>query len=840
MFFLLLSSSCYALIDLENACQIKRQDHLQQFIDYDCRMINATHYELVYSVSDEDAFFQLDNLTGDYGFLYKNKKEKDQALENMISDKKLKYDKDKIRENIKYLKSNYFPKKIYGKLSLSGEISPYLQKSGKVDIHLQDELSNIIGSYFEIGFGTLVVEFSNGESTELLNLTVSPGFLWANTTRYADLSKFGQFTSAIINITGSEGDYGVYDEYEYFDGAYESSKWNWSGYIEDEFGYTDAENNYGQSISRLLVETKVTFADDGDVSYQNLGMGGFDNLKVNGSILISYHVETGYCGGVDPLVNALARIQITDGSNIVNVESFSCDASVTRVRNYIINESNSSLQIYDESNNYVSYVNLSSLTGDTWYLNYYTYVVRGDFTGAYSRFYVYDIGYNDNETEYKSYAEATVYPNGTTFCVGDTLVFSNTSQFDYETQIDISSALGSAINGALCDCDRCVLSGSICYVPFDFYSNTGASILYENLSINYTELILNVTLYNETDAGDFVIGGHNITLYTYCENESRAYPITNQSTATFNSCVPDYFVLKVRYGDDEYYRTLSNFTDEKLDWYIPDITKDSVVETVLTIYDLTGEYSDGFIILEKYFGEDKEEIIVHPIGADYKVNLFMIQNYHYTLKIMDNNGNLRSYGYFYASSAGSKTIILPAINFADSSTLGDTVNFYWDRNAASIYLYYNDTLSQTLNLSLWIINLTSDSSYYAYSEANLGGLSATIPADNKTSYYACFNVTHSELGDLNDNCRYFLAVNDKTTDENTNRMRHWISVAILVIILLGATIYDASGVLSLFTIVSIFFIKSGWTNFGSAGDGILVSFGALFTVLSLFWESDKR
>jgi len=396
-----------------------------------------------------------------------------------------------------------------------------------------------------------------------------------------------------------------------------------------------------------------------------------------------------------------------------------------------------------------------------------------------------------------------------------------------------------------------------CPTPFwrrfslECYSSTGwvelyntsctgeTSVSYQFEEAMYWSMSFEANIYNEENGSAFNIAGHNETkLIAYCENETYE-TVISQTTQLINyTCLPEFYQLQVQKDTSTYFRTLYFSDNNEINFYMADLNTDSVLEIILNINDLTNEFSEGYVILEKSINDTVVRVAEQQINAENKVTLFLKQNYHYTLKIRNNAGTVRTYGLFYATTAGEKSITLPEISIITSSTLGDNVFYHWERTDAAIKLYYNDTEAATSLLNLSIYNTTDNSLFYSTGDPNVTYATYTVPVSNATTWYACLNATHDTQGDLY-NCRYFNAYRSTETNRSTAKLKYWAAVGIVFGICLAATRRFASGILATSTVLFWVFTKLGWVSFGAWGNGIVIAFGSLFAALSMFWEGEN-
>lgn len=743
--------SASSLYNYDDSCKILKQDHLQQFIDYDCKQINSTSYEIYWQVINEQVFDDLDNYSTEtmaeriknIGKKYKET-EKGRKLADVALEYNLKYDADKIKNDIEELKGSYFPmKKNRGTFSIDGRINPYDSKYGRLLINKKDKGPGEL----EVGYGTLIVEFSNGKSNETLDICFSPGFNDPE-IRYLQAQRYSSLSYGLINVTGILGDYGIYDEYEYFDGSFSCAEQDYTSYIENP--PAGGTSTCTQSGSSLYMYTYMGSAAGTYERYQIMIMDTLDNLKDNHSILMDLYMQsTSFAGG-----NSNGAIRITDGTQVATLESISTsvgmcsgsdDDAFGLTRKYNINTSTMNITVYDENNTYVKTVDVSTLTGNTWNIYVYEYATAGCNGGGGTQIYIYDIGINDNETEYKNYAEATVYPNGTTLYIGDTLAYINYTELTTKQEINVTSEIMTTLNNGACDCTECILEDTICNIPFIFSSNTGASLYFEDLEINYSLQSLNITFYYEEDSS--IVDDINVS--AVFSSESRSI---NFTTETGLATIPwyDFEDYNVWYWADGYSVRTRIFTHDGSDnptlaLYLANDTDTN--DVVFEVYDQYGNrVSNAYISIHKKFIDSNEFL---PI-IDIKTNV----NGEASASLSYGEGQLYRYIITYNSevvwnetSVNGEPIystdeIKPFYvtlneDIYDFDRIADTINgnvTFTDNNGSFSYLFnYSSLYSIEFCLNLYNFNYNNYSLVtYDCENGTSGNLNITFYAENGT------------------------------------------------------------------------------------------------------------
>lgn len=83
------------------------------------------------------------------------------------------------------------------------------------------------------------------------------------------------------------------------------------------------------------------------------------------------------------------------------------------------------------------------------------------------------------------------FPNDSYIQINNTQIWNHTGEFNStfspNKTSDFSSTLNTALNGGLCDCDGCSLSGDNCSINFTFHSDTAGVLEYSTIDINWLE-----------------------------------------------------------------------------------------------------------------------------------------------------------------------------------------------------------------------------------------------------------------------------------------------------------------------------------------------------------------
>ena len=206
------------------------------------------------------------------------------------------------------------------------------------------------------------------------------------------------------------------------------------------------------------------------------------------------------------------------------------------------------------------------------------------------------------------YSFASVYPHNPYLEIGTTdgiHEWNYTGEFN-ETHspnrtLDLSSAINSALNDGACDCTGCNIIGSNCSIPFLFHSDTAGILEYSDIDIYYetTPHVELVSPLNDTWAGltetfecnvtdDYNL--KNITFYlwnsTSIINDTETTNITGTyNSSSFNITFPrtdDYTWNCLAYNEFENYDWAESNYTIKTDAVPPDINVTNPLNTTYT------------------------------------------------------------------------------------------------------------------------------------------------------------------------------------------------------------------------------------------------------------------
>ena len=376
-----------------------------------------------------------------------------------------------------------------------------------------------------------------------------------------------------------------------------------------------------------------------------------------------------------------------------------------------------------------------------------------------------------------------------------------------------------------------------------FLTNESRTI-YMNPYFNFTLLkektndyfnVSETTLTRLTIYGDSETYEYNFNVSDDSEDNNKAYYPINITWKLMQ--------LNIEYNDSTYYRSLiPEYSDRNIIFYLIDLNDDTAIQTIITLNDLTGEYTNATGKVVKPIGGVSTTIIEQEFDIESRIVLYLLKDSLYTLCVKDNDLNERCLGDFVADAASSKTITLPEITFIpDDSVLGDGISWEWNETNESIRLYYVDTGSNSEYLNFTVYNGTNTTEIlYSIISEDVGSILFTYTTIANQSYLVCIEGTVGGYGKI-EQCTTFLRVSrlgDWQAYEEDDIKEYLEFFVAICIGLLAFAIGKFAGAGTTICAFLWFFIRIGWLDLGSellnqGGLGVLIAF-AIFSVWSDF------
>ena len=349
-------------------------------------------------------------------------------------------------------------------------------------------------------------------------------------------------------------------------------------------------------------------------------------------------------------------------------------------------------------------------------------------------------------------------------------------------------------------------------------------------------------LKREADNSLFDINGTNTTRLTvicpnknqiiYFKNESSGASPTSKVSTQENltiDCDYSYIKMDVTYSDSSYFRTLiPPISQQNITWWLLDLNKDTGVQKILELVDLTGDWSSGKLKLTTPIGNNNEEIITQLFDVSIAVTLYLLKDNIYTVVLINNDGSEeRQLGTLIADTAGTVTLIYPNIPFYPENTLLED-NISWSYTCPFsqcpppyntsdniLRLTYLDTINGTNSITWSVYNGTNTTRLLQQFTSASHSVTFTYqPAIKNSTYYTELFVQNTILGfNITDNQAfgdYELSVLPGfTRDEQQEWVFYMSGIFLVVWGMLFSAYHVGIGLASTFVFAVIFRVK-GW------------------------------
>ena len=251
--------------------------------------------------------------------------------------------------------------------------------------------------------------------------------------------------------------------------------------------------------------------------------------------------------------------------------------------------------------------------------------------------------------------------------------------------------------------------------------------------------------YNEKTASQWMPTNVNRTLSLYCDDGESTFSFNHTKVLIATVEPIDEAKATIGYSATSfYYRNLLYSSDvEFRKMYLVDATENTVLQIVLTMQDLTGDFDNAKLRIKKNIESNLETITELNFDAENKAIIYLVDGDKYTVTI-DNDIEERTIGYLYADSSDlTKTLVVGYVNYTDLSPGNVSLNLTF----GSIHLTWNDPSNKTNSVSMWVYNVTTNDLLYSATSDNASFVSFVyaVPDDNAT-YKVRYEVDHDILG----------------------------------------------------------------------------------------------
>jgi len=502
------------LYSLDKRWIIKKQSYFQGYIDYDFEIIN--HYttkvtwklkdQLMFNITMECISKYDDKCVSDYADQYKNQikdyeKNKinflgigslytvDEFKKSYFNDVK---DKNKLIVDSAKVRDYGFPINIIkGDVAIIGTIEPKKQTGGEFYIHTSKPFDEMESAEIEIGYGTIIIELSNGLESELLNHSAWPYYKINKITRYIKLPLFSELVTASLNFTGEYGENSKFDKLDYFDdGSINSSMWK---YGLDTYGsITETGTNESTSYLRLL-----NFIADGGTYNSSLYNHHFD-LR-NSSLIMDMnwsYIDGGCDNGQG---TGYYQIYVTDYTTnvlLLSAAPLACNYTQPRISNILFhNKTINNITLFRPGGTLNKTVSVASLdSSKEW--NLYIHIYGQSLIPYYDigELRIFMTGQQSDAVHPDNYMNDE-YPFNLTLSIGGNESYVNESNFAGNISLDITTVINNSMSDNSCNCSGCIRTPSSCFVPLTTTLERGGLINITALRIE-TNITTGTVRYN--------------------------------------------------------------------------------------------------------------------------------------------------------------------------------------------------------------------------------------------------------------------------------------------------------------------------------------------------------
>lgn len=359
--------------------------------------------------------------------------------------------------------------------------------------------------------------------------------------------------------------------------------------------------------------------------------------------------------------------------------------------------------------------------------------------------------------------------------------------------------------------------------------------------------LINYSLIDEATLADFDVATMDeCYIDIFCSNQTLHgdFKTTNASNLYLGvGC--DYYLVKVTvtYNDSSYFRTLVPADDERnVSFYMVDISTDTVVQRILNLIDLTGDYTQGEIRVTRFLDGATRDIVRQPFDIEDAVTMYLMRDELYVLSVFDNDGSERSLGNLIADAAGEQTVTFPSIDFWPTGYVGDDVSWAYTFNtsASILRVQYEDSSNLTTWLRFTVYNSTWGQLFQTSS--NLSDVTITYngAAENVT-YISLFEVVHPMFDPINETKVWrdrgggFAEISGFDAD-NLDEALNWLSwiICTAVILLFSAAHAPVGGILAI--LLATYLRIEGWLDIS----GLWLGIGWIIAVLSFVQRRIKK
>lgn len=394
------------------------------------------------------------------------------------------------------------------------------------------------------------------------------------------------------------------------------------------------------------------------------------------------------------------------------------------------------------------------------------------------------------------------------------------------------------------------IGDTITVVAIATTSDANSSTTYnesEPCFLTFTNILL---MREKTNTPLNISGADELSISIICEDDVSEFNLSSGGNISLNiSCAYEFIKADATYGNTSYFRiinpTYSAFSNITI--YMLDLRYDTGVEIILIINDLTGDFSDGEVIIERYINGSEVAIIGYPVDIENSATLYLLKDMLYTVTVKNNAGETRVIGNLIASSPGEKTLTLPEIVFLpEDAVFGDEVSWSYDYdNTSFVQLVYLDTGNTTINVSFVVMNTsnTSIAQFSGFTTNSSSVIFTYVFGNPNLTYLSNLTIHHPTLGMIFEQKVFYPGLGvvepaEQSLFPNIGVYLYWM--ALIFVFLIGLSFSARSSKIGLVAVMFflMMFIYWGFISFGAVTWIVVGLFGAL-TVMNLISKSKE-
>jgi len=208
----------------------------------------------------------------------------------------------------------------------------------------------------------------------------------------------------------------------------------------------------------------------------------------------------------------------------------------------------------------------------------------------------------------------------------------------------------------------------------------------------------NITLRDELTGQNWDINKEgNETLKIYCPNGIDTINL-NKNYFSFWSTGIDKIQCGIDYGSTSYFREIylkkqKDFNN--IECYLVDATQKQLLQINFQLQDITGQFSDAYLIIQKNINGQLKNIYVTKFDVEKKAVTYLAKDEAYKI-VLESNNAYRDFGYMVADASGTKTIVAGEIKLNPNiKMIYNTLswNIYAENN--TIHIDYKDKAGET-------------------------------------------------------------------------------------------------------------------------------------------------